>query len=168
MSIEIGGALIGAPRNTGPSVRVRRDGTRFYVISTPHPVHWAKVHRMPVGGWVVSVQTADVTLKRYPSGELNKALQHAARLVGGLYRVDMRARFTGPQRFVMGRNLCPERIACPDPSTCDRMVNQGDRHYHLCKKAPDTGDTIWCPEHTDYPAVPGDAFRSLDESSGGD
>lgn len=166
--MEIGRATIGGPAtNVGPSVRVIRNGRQFQVISTPHPVHRALVVWSLLGGhWVVVVDTANVKMRRFPARDLKHALRHAGAIVGALYRVDMRSRFSGPQRFVMGRNLCPARVPCPNGPDCDRRVNQGASHYHLCKRAPDSPLTVWCTDHTDWPEMPGDSFASLADAGG--
>lgn len=167
--MEIGRSMIGGPAiNAGPSVRVIRNGRQFHVVSTPHPLHRAVVLRSLLGGphWAVIVDTADVKVRRFPARELKDALRHAGTIVGALYRVDMRSRFSGPQRFVMGRNLCPAKVPCPSGPSCDRRVNQGASHHHLCKRAPDSPITVWCTEHTDWPEMPGDAFVSLSDTGG--
>lgn len=175
MAIDEGGALIGAPRpprNVGPSVRIDRVGKSFCVVSTPYPIHYAWVTQKLAGGWAVVMETADIRAQSFGKKELAQALRYAGRMVGQLYRQDYRRKFTGPQRFVMGRNLCPARIPCPGRSDPTRAVcdNQTDspEHYHLCKRVPQGPRTIWCAEHT-TPELPGEAFGSIaDPGTGGD
>ena len=157
--------------NPGPSVRVDRIGTtygHFRVTSSPHPLHYATVIRSVVGNdWLVIVETAQVKTRRFPLGEgkLPEALAHAGAIIGALYRVDMRSRFTGPQRYAMGRNLCPARMACLLGTECPKSFDTG--HYHLCQAVPSDARTVWCDEHSpNGPDMPGDAFRRLDELGG--
>lgn len=169
-----GTASIGAaPRgNIGPSFRViRYDGaTAFKVVSSPYPLHWAmvvKTHITP--GWIVSVETASVTPKRFGRLELREALYHGGLLVGALYRVDMRRKFTGPQRYAMGRNLCPAKTPCELGAECPRVTGvTRDSHYHLCHGVPDGPNTVWCEWHAANTEYPGQAFRAIDDASGGD
>lgn len=171
MAIEEGGALIGAPRpprNVGPSVRVDRVGKSFCVVSTPYPIHYAWVTQKLAGGWAVVMETADLPVRSFGKKELPQALRYAGRMVGQLYRQDYRRKFTGPQRFIMGRNLCPARIPCPQGETCPRREEPATLHNHLCKRVPDGPRTVWCRDHTS-PEMPGDAFGSIaDPETGGD
>ena len=174
MTVQGGSAGYGVPRPpvgymTGPSFRVDRVGTSFRVISTPHPVHWAWVCRTHLPkGWVVTIESARVQTRTFDKGHLPEALSHAGAIIGALYRVDMRSRFTGPQRFAMGRNLCPAKVPCPDGAGCARRADPAANHYHLCQAAPDNAHTIYCGTHTiGGPEMPGDVFWSQHELGGG-
>ena len=167
MTIGTGSADYGRPRyRVGPSYRVDRIGAHYRVVTSPYPLHKATVIAPGTlyPGWTVVIESAQVRNRSFARENLALALQHAGRIVGALYRVDMRSRFTGAERFVMGRNQCPRRVPCPDLSTCARRNVPG--HFHLCKRAPDSPVSVWCTEHTDVPEVPGSVFRALDDTGG--
>lgn len=151
---------------SGPVRVVRKSDSVFYVYSSPQPIHEALVSRSRAG-WVVVVVTARVKVRHFDT--VDAALWHAGSHVAALARVDLRQKFTGYQRFLMGRNQCPALIPCRDEG-CSIRAAGGAAHPHFCKAAPAGGGTIWCEEHAFSSAAlmrPGDAFRSLDESPGG-
>lgn len=125
-----------APTGTpGPSVRVDYSNGIYQVMSSPFPVHRATVEK-GVTGWVVIVHTASVrrTWHRNPTD----ALRDAGTKIGALYRLDMRSRFTGPQRQAIGLGQCPAHKPCRD-RTCTISAS----HSHLCRRAPWFA-SIWC------------------------
>lgn len=132
-----------APTGTpGPSVRVTTTNGLTQVISSPHPLHRAVICRShTLGRWLVVVETATVQTRDFR--EMTDALRHAGTIIGTLYRVDMRARFTGPQRHAMAMGWCPAHIRCADPDSC--LI--GRDHHHLCKRNPDFA-SVFCDRHS--------------------
>lgn len=158
-------------RPQGPVTVDKLSGNQFRILSSPLPVHRAHVIRtmLPVPGWHVLVDTADVKVRSFRRTELHLALKHAAGTVTALMRVDWKKKFTSSQRYIMGRNMCPAKVPCRTVG-CPREAETNGIHYHLCMSVPDGGHTIWCTEHTHSMQAhrrPGDAFRSLDESPRG-
>lgn len=130
---------VGTP---GPSVRVTTSNGITQVLSSPHAIHRATISRSrPLGRWLVVVETATVMTRDFR--DLAKALTHAGTIIGALYRVDMRSRFTGPQRHALAMGWCPMHVECADTSVCPI---ERPNHKHLCKGRPDFL-TIWCREH---------------------
>lgn len=160
MTIHIGSGTYGMP---GPSVRTITHKGTFYVVSSPQLIHVARIDAHMVGPrYSVTVLTAEVTTRRFDN--IGAAVRHAGTIVGALYRVDMRSKFTGPQRYAMGRNLCPARIPCPDGGECLRAPGEVT-HYHLCLRAPAAGPvSVWCVDHAPTTELPGDAFRALGDT----
>lgn len=132
-----------APTGTpGPSVRVTTTNGLTQVISSPYPIHRAVISRSHVlGRWLVVVETAQLQVRDFR--ELTAALRHAGTIIGTLYRVDMRSRFTGPQRHTMAMGHCPAHVPCDDRAAC--LIERPD-HSHLCKRNPDFA-SIWCDRH---------------------
>ena len=128
------------PISPGPSVRVDESNGIYQVMSSPLPIHRASVERGALNRWSVAIHTAGV--RKTWHGTLTAALQVAGTHVVTLYRLDMRKRFTGPQRYAMGQQQCPAHIACRDTGTCE--IRTG--HVHLCRAAPWFA-SVWCDRH---------------------
>jgi hypothetical protein len=134
----------GAPgRGTpGPSVRVSTANGVTQVVSSPYPIHYADVTlSRTLGRWLVTVHTARVHVRDFST--LPDALHHAGTVVGTLYRVDMRSRFTGPQRHALALGQCPRHVDCADLGSCS--IARPD-HRHICRKGADF-QSIWCITH---------------------
>ena len=126
----------------GPSVRVTTSNGITQVISSPYAIHRATVCRShTLGRWLVVIETAAVQTRDFR--DMVQALQHAGTIIGTLYRVDMRSRFTGPQRHALAMGWCPMHVPCQDEAVC--TIGRPD-HRHICKERPDFL-SIWCREH---------------------
>lgn len=132
-----------APTGTpGPSVRVTTTNGITQVISSPYALHRAVIVRSHVlGRWLVVVETASVQVRDFR--DQRAALIHAGTIIGTLYRVDMRSRFTGPQRRAMGMGHCPAHVRCDDRAVC--LIERD--HLHLCKRNPDFA-SAFCDRHS--------------------
>lgn len=131
---------IGTP---GPSVRVTTSNGITQVLSSPHAIHRAIIcwsHTLK--RWLVVVETAQVQTRDFR--DKGDALVHAGLTIGALYRVDMRSRFTGPQRHALAMGWCPMHVECADKDVC--AILRPD-HKHICKGRPDFM-SIWCIAHT--------------------
>lgn len=125
----------------GPSVRVTSDKHGYLVISSPLPIHRARIsYSGALSRWLFVCDTAGVRVTTHR--DRGEAIRHAGLIIGTLYRTDMRSRFTGPQRLAMGRTQCPAHVACRDSAEC----NLPPRHVHICKSAPEPV-SIWCADH---------------------
>ena len=125
----------------GPSVRVVTDRRGFLIVSSPHPIHRGSlVRNTTLGRWIFVCQTAGVRSSTHRT--LPEAISHAGLIIGTLYRTDMRARFTGPQRLAMGRTQCPAHVSCRDAEECSLPSG----HVHLCKAVPGPV-SVWCERH---------------------
>lgn len=139
MSAPGAGAITGTP---GPSVRVTVANGITQVLSSPHAIHRADISwSRTLGRWLVTIHTAQVQTRDFR--HKGDALRHAGTIVGALYRVDMRSRFTGPQRHALALGQCPMHVACADPAVCS--IERAD-HKHLCRGRPDFM-SIWCVHH---------------------
>lgn len=135
-----GKASTGTP---GPSVRVASSNGITQVVSSPYAIHRATVCRShTLGRWLVVVETATVMTRDFR--DLAQAVRHAGTIIGALYRVDMRSRFTGPQRHALAMGWCPAHVPCENRAVCS--IERPD-HKHLCKGRPDFM-SIWCIDHT--------------------
>lgn len=134
-----GGARMGTP---GPSVRVTTSNGITQVLSSPHAIHRATVQlSRALGRWLVVVETANVQTRDFRNWD--DALRHAGTIIGTLYRVDMRSKFTAPQRYAMGQALCPRHVDCEDLAACP--IERPD-HRHICRGRADFM-SIWCVDH---------------------
>lgn len=128
--------------DVGPSVKVTPDGPGYRVESSPLPVHRGSVRlSVTLNRWVVRIHTAGVLATDH--ADVHTALRVAGSHIGALYRVDMRSRFTGPQRRALGLGQCPSHIRCVNPGGCP--IERPD-HSHLCRGNPETG-SVWCERH---------------------
>lgn len=123
-------------------IRVDHSNGVYQVITSPYPMHRATVARSRALGmrWVVNIHTAGVLATDHPT--MAEALQTAGVRISALYRLDMRSRFTGPQRHAMAMGMCPAQL----PTCADDACTIGTPHSHLCRRNPWLA-TIWCERH---------------------
>ncbi len=124
------------------SVRVDHSNGVYQLLTHPHPIHRATVARSRLLGnrWVVTIHTAGVLATDHQ--DMQEALSVAGTRISALYRLDMRSRFTGPQRHAMAMGFCPAHL----PACADAECSIRNPHSHLCRNNPWLA-TIWCEWH---------------------
>lgn len=132
---------------TGPSVRIVSRPNGWLIVSSPYPLHRGAVTLSTiVGRWVadaVTVKGAE-SVRTFHHTEATRAIHWLSAVIGEAYRRDMRSRFTGPQRYAMGRGQCPAHVSCVAPDSCP--IARRD-HRHLCRRSPESPVTVYCIEH---------------------
>lgn len=118
---------------TGAPSLERREGGQLFILAGNPPIWGARVRRVSREHWRVTYQGPGHAPREEFSDSVD-ALQRASRMVGMLVGEWWRARMSGAQRIMIGRDrLCPMRVT-------------GDHVAHLCGQPPDTG-SVWCEAH---------------------